>query len=73
VCAGRLNGKRTPGGRYINHSFNSNIMPIKIGDDIFAIAKRKIYPNEELAVDYRASMRVNFGIMIEGEIPCQDG
>lgn len=73
VCAGRLNGKRTPGGRYINHSFNSNITPVKIGDDIFAVAKRKIYPNEELVVDYRASMRVNFGIMIEGEIPCQDG
>ena len=73
VCAGRLDGKRTPGGRYINHSFNSNITPVKIGDDIFAVAKRKIYPNEELVVDYRASMRVNFGIMIEGEIPCQDG
>lgn len=69
VCAGRLGGKRTPGGRYINHSFNSNITPVKIGDDIFAIAKCKIYPNEELVVDYRASMRVNFGIMIEGEIP----
>ena len=73
VCAGRLNGNRTPGGRYINHSFDSNIMPEKVDDDNFAIAKRTIYTNEELLVDYRASMRVNFGLMIEGELPCQDG
>jgi len=73
VCAGRLNGKRTPGGRFINHSYDGNIIPKKIGDDIYAIAKCNIKENEELLVDYRASMRVNFGIMIEGEIPCQDG
>ena len=69
VCAGRLNGNRTPGGRFINHSFNSNIIPEKVGDDIFAIAKCIIQENEELLVDYRASMRVNFGIKIKGELP----
>jgi hypothetical protein len=73
VCPGRLNGKRTPGGRFINHSYDSNILPIKVGDDIYAMAVRDIYENEELLVDYRSSMRVNFGITLQGELPCQVG
>jgi SET domain-containing protein len=73
VCPGRLNGKRTPGGRFINHSYDSNIMPIKVGDDIYAMASRDIYDNEELLVDYRSSMRINFGITLQGEMPCQVG
>ena len=73
ICAGRLNGKRTPAGRFINHSFESNILPQLVGDDIYAVATRKIHANEELLVDYRASMRINFGINIMGELPCQDG
>ena len=73
VCPGRLNGKRTPGGRFINHSYDSNILPIKVGDDIYAMAVRDIYENEELLVDYRSSMRINFGIKLQGELPCQVG
>jgi len=73
ICPGRLNGKRTPAGRFINHSFESNILPQLVGNDIYAVATRKIYANEELLVDYRASMRVNFGINLMGELPCQDG
>jgi hypothetical protein len=73
ICPGRLNGKRTPAGRYINHSFESNIIPHKVGDDIYAVAIRKIHQNEELLVDYRASMRVNFNINLSGELPCQVG
>jgi len=73
VCPGRVDGKRTPGGRFINHSFNCNIKPEKIGDDIYAIAVRKIRAGDELLVDYRASMRVNFGLTLQGELPCLDG
>jgi hypothetical protein len=68
ICPGRLNGKRTPGGRFINHSFNANIKPIKNGDDIYAIAIKNINVNDELLVDYRASMKVNFGIVLQGEL-----
>lgn len=68
VCPGRLDGKRTPAGRYMNHSANSNIRSELIGDDIFAVAARKISAGEELLVDYRASMRVNFGLTMQGEI-----
>jgi hypothetical protein len=68
VCPGRLDGKRTPGGRFINHSQNSNIQPELVGDNIFAVASRKINAGNELLVDYRASMRVNFGFTMQGEL-----
>ena len=68
VCPGRLDGKRTPGGRFINHSLNGNIQPEMVGDDIFALASRKINAGDELLVDYRASMRVNFGFTMQGEL-----
>jgi hypothetical protein len=67
VCPGRINGKRTPGGRFINHSPISNIQPQLVEDDIFAVAARKIRAGDELLVDYRASMRVNFGLTLQGE------
>ena len=73
VCPGRLNGKRTPGGRFINHSPHANITPTKIDDDIFAMAVCAIQAGEELLVDYRASMRVNFGLVLQGELPCLVG
>ena len=64
VCPCRLNGKRTPGGRFVNHSHKNNLMPIKIGDDIYAIASQDIYENEELLLNYRDMMSVNFGIRL---------
>jgi hypothetical protein len=67
VCPGRINGKRTPGGRFINHSPLHNITPVLVQDDIFAVAARKINAGDELLVDYRASMRVNFGFTMQGE------
>jgi hypothetical protein len=68
VCPGRLGGKRTPGGRYINHACEANIKPVKVDDDIYAIALHEIQSGEELLVDYRASMRVNFGSVLPGEL-----
>jgi hypothetical protein len=64
VCPCRLDGKRTPGGRFVNHSHKNNLMPIKIGDDIYAIASKDIYENEELLLNYRDMMSVNFGIRL---------
>ena len=68
VCPGRLDGKRTPGGRFINHAQNNNVKPEMVNDDIFAVATRKISAGDELLVDYRASMRVNFGLTMQGEL-----
>ena len=73
ICPGRLDGKRTPAGRYINHSCDPNVIPYKFGDDIYAISLKDISVGEELFVDYRASMQVNFGLYLSGETLCQDG
>ena len=64
VCPCRVKGKRTPGGRYVNHSHKNNLMPVKIGDDIYVLATRDIYENEELLLNYREMMLVNFGIRL---------
>jgi hypothetical protein len=68
VCPGRLNGKRTPAGRFINHAQNNNVKPEMVNDDIFTVATRNISVGDELLVDYRASMRVNFGFTMQGEL-----
>jgi hypothetical protein len=68
VCPGRVKGCRTPGGRFINHAYEANIKPVMVDDDIYAVATREIQPGEELLVDYRASMRVNFGFALPGEL-----
>ena len=59
ICPGRINGHRTPAGRFINHSKEPNAKPEKSGDDIWAVALRPIHLNEEITIDYRESMRVN--------------
>lgn len=73
VCPGRLSGKRTPGGRFINHSCFPNVTPKKFGDDIYAVATQKIIAGDELLVNYRTSVRVNFGVTLQGDSPCQVG
>lgn len=55
----QLNHKRTPAGRFINHSFKNNILPVKIEGNIYAIATRDIGNGEELLVNYRDSLKVN--------------
>lgn len=62
VCPGRIEGKRTPGGRFINHSPNCNVTPVKVNDDIYVAAIADIHAGEELLIDYRTSMKVNFGL-----------
>jgi len=68
VCPGRLGGKRTPGGRYINHSPQANIIPVKEGDDIWAKAYKDIAEGAELLVNYRDSLLVNYGTKALGEL-----
>jgi hypothetical protein len=73
ICPGRLDGCRTPAGRYINHSFDPNTTSVKTGDDIYAVALRHIFPNEEIKISYRHAMQVNFGLYLAGDSPCQLG
>lgn len=73
ICPGRLDGKRTPAGRFINHSTQPNAEPVKAGDDIHARALRALVAGEEILINYRDSMRVNFGIDLPEESLCQAG
>lgn len=60
VCPARIDGKRTPGGRFVNHSANPNAaMQRAGGSDVVVVALRDIAGahggdgGEEITVDYR--------------------
>lgn len=72
ICPGRIDGCRTFAGRFTNHSHEPNAIPyIFENEDIALVALRPLQANEEVLIDYRASMRVNFGITVQGENTCQ--
>lgn len=74
ICPGRLSGMRTPAGRYINHSPQPNAASyLHSNGDIWAVALRDMQENEEITIDYRDAMHVNFGIEMKGKTLCQDG
>jgi hypothetical protein len=69
----RLNGKRTPLGRYTNHSSNPNAFFVKNDDgDIYAMSLRDINGcvggnnGDEITVDYFQALNIN-GYQIEGD------
>jgi hypothetical protein len=72
ICPGRLDGKRTPAGRYINHSQDANVMPYKFGDDLYVIALKDVGVGNELFIDYRDAVSTNFGFYLPKETTCQD-
>jgi hypothetical protein len=72
ICPGRLDGKRTPAGRYINHSCDPNVIPYKFGDDLYVIAVKDVGVGNELFIDYRDAMHANFGFYLPKETTCQD-
>lgn len=67
----RLAGKRTPLGRFTNHSITPNARFIRNGDDIWMVALRDIDGcrggdhGEEVTVNYRQSLQ------LIGELECQ--
>lgn len=69
VCPTRIGNKRTPAGRYVNHSPYFNVVPRTTADEnVDFVASRVIYAGEEILTDYRSSMRVNFGVTLQGEL-----
>lgn len=70
----RLNGMRTPLGRFTNHSRTPNAVFVKHGDDIYLYAARRIAgctgggQGEEVTIDYRQALALS-GIYLEGEQP----
>lgn len=66
IAPARIEGKRTPAGRYTNHSFNPNAQMVSdMHGDIYLIATRPIggslggQPGDEITIDYRAALNLN--------------
>ena len=59
IAPARLLGKRTPAGRFINHSLCPNAAMVEGGDQIGVEAARDIAAGEEVTVDYRQALSVN--------------
>jgi hypothetical protein len=69
VAPARLDGRRTPAGRYTNHSKEPNAQMIRKGGDIYLVASRPIggalggFDGEEITIDYRQAIKVNLGVL----------
>lgn len=65
IAPARLNGKRTPAGRYTNHAKDPNSIFIKDGEDIYLKAIKDIGGcrggelGDEITVDYRQAVEIN--------------
>jgi len=66
ICPTRIGDKRTPAGRYTNHSANPNARMVIVKDTIYLVALRPIkgcaggFDGDEITVDYRATVALNF-------------
>ena len=69
IAPARINGMRTPAGRFTNHSVNPNARMVMRGADIDLVALRAIRGcrggqlGEEITIDYREAL----GLQIKGE------
>jgi hypothetical protein len=66
ISPARISGKRTPAGRYVNHSATPNCKYVRLFDnDLYLVAKLDINgcqgggKGEELTVDYRQEVTLN--------------
>lgn len=55
----RLDGRRTPGGRFVNHSGDPNAMFVADGDDLHLVSVKDINAGEEITLDYRQALKAN--------------
>jgi len=64
VAPARINGQRTPVGRYVNHSINPNAEMIQIGNDIYLKSICKItgclggLNGQEITTNYRKNLKL---------------
>lgn len=57
-----INGKRTPAGRYTNHSPKPNIRVEVMDTSYVAIAAKNIAEGEEITLDYREPLKLIRGL-----------
>ncbi|WP_175691676.1 SET domain-containing protein-lysine N-methyltransferase [Burkholderia anthina] len=69
IAPSRIEGKRTPAGRYINHAPSPNAVFVPAsGGDLLVRAVRAIRAGEEVTIDYRQAMSINgSGILPVGD------
>jgi hypothetical protein len=59
ICPARIDGKRTPAGRYTNHSCRPNAKFVGLDDGLIILqATSKIRAGTEITIDYREARRV---------------
>lgn len=64
IGAARVGGKRTPLGRFVNHSVEPNAKYVRMDDDIFLVASRDIHgckggdSGTEITVNYREALNL---------------
>jgi len=67
IAPARLDGKRTPAGRYTNHSISPNAKMVVRGEDVFLVATKDIkgysggFIGEEITINYRQSLNLQLG------------
>lgn len=59
--------------RYVNHSCEPNVEPIRFGDRIWLVAIRDIRPGEELAYDYAIELDERHTPAVKARFPCHCG
>lgn len=59
LAPARLSGRRTPAGRYVNHSPEPNALFVPSAGDLWLVAKRDIAAGDEVLIDYRQALVVN--------------
>ncbi len=59
ICPMRLDGMRTPAGRYINRSVSANAEAFAKGADLWLRTTRQVFEGEEITLDYRQVLSVN--------------
>jgi len=68
IAPARLNSKRTPAGRYTNHSISPNAKMVMINNDIFLVATKDIrgykggFIGEEITTDYRTTLSLRLEV-----------
>lgn len=77
ICPGRIGGKRTPAGRYTNHSATPNARAVPcLNGDVEFVAMRDIagcrggQPGDEITLDYRQVLRLRPSLGPGGDV-CQ--
>ena len=58
ICPAKVGGKRTPAGRYINHSAYPNTHLEYTKDGFYVVAKENIEDGDELTVDYKNNLKL---------------